>query len=401
MSPDGEAAARALVSRPDIARLLSVLDEDGEETRIVGGAVRNVLLGREVRDVDLATTALPKRTMARAAAAGFRTVPTGLAHGTVTVLVQGTPFEVTTLREDVETDGRHAVVRFGRDFTADARRRDFTVNALSLRRDGTVEDEVGGIPDLASGRIRFIGEADLRIREDYLRILRFFRFWAEYGQGPIDADGYAASIRARDRLARLSRERVRAEFLKLLAAPRAVEGVTLLEHGGLLARLVGRIGDAGRLRRAAAAGSDPIGRLAAFLVRSTEDARHLREILRLSNAEHGRLDLYAGALARLVGRAHPLDAAEARRLAVLYGVKALRDAGAAVLAEPRPVLTEDGRDLLARYAAGRAEAPLFPLAGQDLVERGIPPGPALGRRLAEERQRWIEAGCPDEWLMRP
>lgn len=394
-----EEAARALVSRPKVARLLAVLDGDGEETRIVGGAVRNVLLGREVRDIDLATTARPEVTIARAGGAGFKTVPTGIAHGTVTVIVRGRPFEVTTLREDVETDGRHALVRFGRDFAADATRRDFTVNALSLRGDGGVADEVGGLADLAAGRIRFIGEADRRIQEDYLRILRFFRFWAEYGRGPIDPDGLQAAIRGRDGLARLSRERIRAELLKLLAAPRAVEATALLEESGLLARLVGRIGDAGRLGRAAAAGADPIGRLAAFLVRTAEDAHHLREALRLSNAEHARLALYAGALARLVGRPHPLDAAEARRLAALYGVDAARDAAATILGEPRPVLTEDGRETLARYAAGQVEAPVFPVTGQVLVERGIVPGPALGRRLAEERRRWLEAGCPDTWTV--
>ncbi|MDB5592207.1 CCA tRNA nucleotidyltransferase [Enterovirga sp.] len=396
MSLDRE-AARALSSRPDVARLLAVLDGDGEETRIVGGAVRNVLIGRPVRDIDLATTALPAEVAARAERAGCRTVPTGIQHGTVTVIANGRPFEVTTLREDVETDGRHAVVRFGRDFAADAERRDFTVNALTLRRDGTVQDTVGGLADLAAGRVRFIGEAARRIREDYLRALRFFRFWAEYGRGPLDAAGYEAVIGARDGLARLSRERIRTELLKLLAAPRAVEALALLETGGLLGRLVARVCDLGRLGRAAACEADAVGRLAACLVRSPEDAGGLREALRLSNEEFARLERYAAALARLVARTEPLDEAELRRQAVLNGAEALKDVAAATLGEPRPVLTAEAARLLARYRAGEAQPPRFPLTGADLVAAGLAPGREIGRRLAEAREAWLAAGCPERW----
>ena len=167
-----------LLSRPALKRLIAALDGDGEETRIVGGAVRNALLGRPVADVDLATTATPDTVAARAKAAGFKPVPTGIAHGTVTVVADGAPYEVTTLREDVETHGRRATVRFGRDFRADAQRRDFTINALSVGADGTVHDHVGGLADLEAHRVVFIGEPAARIREDYLRILRFFRFHA-------------------------------------------------------------------------------------------------------------------------------------------------------------------------------------------------------------------------------
>jgi len=390
------AAAAALAARPGIDRLLAVLDRDGEETRIVGGAVRNALIGRPVHEIDLATTARPKDTMRRTGRAGFKTAPTGIEHGTVTVVVDGMPFEVTTLREDLDTDGRHAVVRFGRDFAADAQRRDFTINALSLARNGAVQDYTNGLADLAAGRVRFIGEPLGRIREDYLRILRFFRFQAEYGVGPIDPVGLDAAIRGREGLARLSRERIRAEFLKLLAASRAVETAGLLQHAGLLGRLVSAVGDGGRLARAAAAGADGVGRLAAFLVRTAGDAQRLREELRLSNAEHDRLSVYAVALLRLVSRTEPVDAAEARRLVVTLGVEAVRDAMAAVAGEPRPTLTEDGRALLARYLSGSEPRPRFPLTGADLVRQGVPPGPEVGRRLAEARQAWIEAGCEDE-----
>jgi len=209
----------AVLAEPRLRRLLTALDGNGEETRVVGGAVRNALFGRRVKDVDLATTALPEETARRAREEGFKVVPTGIEHGTLTVIVGGEPFEVTTLREDVETDGRHAVVRFGRDFAADALRRDFTINALSVRADGEIRDYTGGLADIAAGRVRFIGSARGRIREDYLRILRFFRFFAEYAQGPIDADGLHAAIHERAGLERLSRERIRTEFLRLLAAP--------------------------------------------------------------------------------------------------------------------------------------------------------------------------------------
>ena len=169
-----------------LPRVMAALDGNGEETRVVGGAVRNALLAEPIGDIDLATTAVPDEVIRRAAAAGFRTVPTGIDHGTVTVIVNGRPFEVTTLRRDVETFGRHATVAFGRDWKTDAERRDFTMNALSATADGTVHDYVGGLADLGARRVRFIGDAAKRIAEDYLRILRFFRFHAAYGEGPPD-----------------------------------------------------------------------------------------------------------------------------------------------------------------------------------------------------------------------
>src|SRR6266516_4723594 len=186
-----------------LAKLLALLDRDGEEARVVGGAVRNALLGHPPGEIDVATTALPAEVMRRAAAAGFKPVPTGVAHGTVTVVIEGHPFEVTTLREDVETFGRHATVRFGRDWVRDAERRDFTMNALSLSPDGIAHDYVGGLADLRARRVRFIGDAATRIAEDYLRILRFFRFHALYGDGHPDADGLHAAIVARAGLGQL------------------------------------------------------------------------------------------------------------------------------------------------------------------------------------------------------
>src|SRR4051794_16288976 len=283
---DREALA-ALLRRPALARLLAALDGAGEEARVVGGAVRNALLGRPVRDIDVATTATPEVVTARAREVGFRPVPTGIEHGTVTVVVEGAPFEVTTLREDIETDGRRAVVRFGRDFDADARRRDFTINALSLGRDGRLHDPVGGLADLAARRMRFIGDPAARIREDYLRTLRFFRFHAEYGEGDLDRAGLEAAIREREGLGVLSPERIRAELLKLLTARRGVALVEALADAGLLTRLTGGVGEIGRLGRAASHARDgepdALRRLAALAVTTREDAERLRERLRLSN----------------------------------------------------------------------------------------------------------------------
>jgi poly(A) polymerase len=272
-----------------LGRLLATLNRDGEEARIVGGAVRNALLGEPIGDVDIATTTLPAEMMRRAAAAGFKPVPTGIEHGTVTVVVDGQPFEVTTLREDIETFGRRANVRFGRDWQADALRRDFTMNALSASVDGTVHDYVGGLADLASRRVRFIGEADQRIAEDYLRILRFFRFHAAYGHGPLDQQGLAACIAARAGLDQLSRERVRMELLKLLLARHATPTLAVMVESGLLVPVLGGVPDLAAFsnvaKAAAAAGlpADAVHRLGALAVRVTEDAERLWQRLRLSN----------------------------------------------------------------------------------------------------------------------
>jgi tRNA nucleotidyltransferase/poly(A) polymerase len=387
---DLDAPAR-LVERPELRRALDALAVPGEETRLVGGALRNALLGRAVNEVDLATTLLPEETMRRARVAGLKAVPTGIEHGTVTVVVHGTPFEVTTLREDVETDGRHAVVRFGRSFEQDALRRDFTVNALSLGEDGRLHDYSGGVADLEAGRLRFIGDPRQRIREDYLRVLRFFRFSADYAEGPLDPAGLDASVRERDGLAILSRERIRTEMLKLLTARRAAEILAVLSETGLLLRVGGGVPELGRITRAPP--QDTTARLAAVLVRTDEDAERLRERLRLSNAEHDKIATFARLLSRLKSRAL-LDRAEARRLAVLHGTEPLLEALSIIAGEPLPIVSEDGAAQIEAFRAG-ADAPVFGLTGSDLIRDGVDPGPELGRRLAEAKRAWLDSGCPD------
>ncbi|MGQ0445237.1 MAG: CCA tRNA nucleotidyltransferase, partial [Beijerinckiaceae bacterium] len=297
----GAAAPRVLAVLFEDEALLGVfaaLDQEGEETRIVGGALRNALLGRPAREIDLATTLLPDAIMARAMAAGLRAIPTGIAHGTVTVAAFKRTFEVTTLREDIATDGRHAKVLFGRDFKSDALRRDFTMNALSMTRGGRLFDYTGGLDDIAARRVRFIGEPARRIAEDYLRILRFFRFSADFGEGPLDAAGRLAAIRQRDGLARLSRERTRAELLKLLSAQRAAGVCADMCADGLLHPLIASVPNPARLRRAAVIvpPQDPLLRLAALCVKLPEDAARLRDRLRLSNSEAERLERAAIAL---------------------------------------------------------------------------------------------------------
>src|SRR3954449_9214808 len=223
------------------ARVLALLNGDGEEARVVGGAVRNALLKIPTGDIDIATTAVPDEIVRRAKAAGIKSVPTGIEHGTVTLVVDSQPFEITTLREDTETYGRRAKVAFGRDWVRDAERRDFTINGLSVDAEGVVHDHVGGLADIAAKRVRFIGDAGQRIAEDYLRILRFFRMHAAYGSGEPDRAGYLACIGGRAGLANLSAERVRMEMLKLLVAEGAVASVQAMADGGLLLPIFGGV----------------------------------------------------------------------------------------------------------------------------------------------------------------
>lgn len=387
-------SARALLADPALARVLAAVDAGGAQTRVVGGAVRNALMARPVNDIDCATTALPQEVVERARAAGLKAVPTGIEHGTVTVVCDGRPFEITTLRRDVATDGRHAEVAFGTDFAEDARRRDFTINALYLDREGRVHDFTGGLADIAARRVRFIGDAGERIREDFLRIMRFFRFSADYGEGPLDAAGLAACVRERHGLARLSRERVRAELLRLLAARRALEVVGAMADSGILGLITGGVGAPGRMARAAARGGDALVRLAALAVGLPEDAERLRERLRLSNGEYTRLVAAGALIARLHGRTVPIDAQALRRLVLEHGLQPVVDALVVVEGEPTPVLTEDARAQRDAYVAGREAPPVFPLTGKHAAKAGVAPGPRMGRVLARARGLWLDADMP-------
>ncbi|MGH6770390.1 MAG: CCA tRNA nucleotidyltransferase [Xanthobacteraceae bacterium] len=381
-----------------LAQVLDILDCDGEEARVVGGAVRNALIGAPLGDFDIATTAIPKEVIRRAEAAGFKAVPTGIDHGTITVVVDGKPFEVTTLREDVETFGRHARVAFGRDWKRDAERRDFTMNALSLSRDGTIHDHVGGLADLAARRVRFIGEAGKRIAEDYLRILRFFRFHASYGHGGVlDREGLAACIAGRAGLDALSRERVRMEMLRLMVAPHAVPTLAVMAEAGLLEAVLGGVpllasfSNMMKLEGELSLVPDAVRRLGALGVNVVEDAERLRERLRLANAEYERL-------ASMAERWRQISAAtaEADARALLYRLGPQTYSDRVLLAWARAwdegVANEPWRKLAT--LPERWHAPSFPLKAADFIARGVPRGPALGEALRAAEDAWIAAGFP-------
>jgi poly(A) polymerase len=377
------------------SRVLKLLNAGGEEARVVGGAVRNALLDIPVNDVDIATTALPEEVVKRAKAAGIKCVPTGIEHGTVTLVADGQPFEVTTLREDTETFGRKAKVSFGRDWVGDAHRRDFTINALSIGADGVVHDYVGGLEDLAVRRVRFIGAPEQRIEEDYLRILRFFRFHAAFGAGEVDRDGYIACIKERAGLANLSAERLRMEMLKLLIADGAVEATTAMADGGLLQMIIGGVSYGGTFAAMIAAEktlglkADPMRRLAALAVGLPEDARRLATRLRLSNNEAKALDSMGHRWWRLAG----MDEARARRRLYRLGEERYRDrlllawARAGIASDPVPWIE------LARLPQ-RFTPPKFPLRASDFIARGVAEGPALGHVLTLAEDAWLAADFP-------
>lgn len=387
----------------DLQRLIAVLSEGGEKARIAGGAVRNALLGEAVADIDIATTTTPEETTRRVEAAGYRAVPTGAEHGTITVIAGHRPYEVTTLRADVETDGRRARVVFGRDWKADAERRDFTINGLYAEADGTVVDLVGGLADLEARRLRFIGDAGTRIREDYLRILRFFRFFAWYGDGRPDTEGLMASARLKEGLDRLSAERVWAELKKLLAAPDPSRALLWMRQSGVLTRVLpeserwGIDAVHGLVKAEKDLGwpADAMLRLEAIVPPDAERMAALADRLKLSKAESARLaewslakaiapDTTEGALARLLYRGDrqaladrlTLDLAAARARAVTHTEDLVKAGGYARLLK-----------FLDRWSK-----PAFPLRGADVLALGAKPGPQMGALLAHLELDWIESG---------
>ena len=381
-----------------LPRLLAVLDRDGEEARVVGGAVRNALLGLDVAEIDVATTAVPDEVVRRVTAAGFKPVPTGIAHGTVTVVINKHPFEVTTLRQDVETYGRHAKVAFGRDWRTDAERRDFTINALSATRDGAVYDYVGGLDDLGARRVRFIGDPHKRIAEDYLRILRFFRFHAAYSHGHPDAAGLAACIAGRGGLDQLSRERVRMELMKLLVAPHAAPTLTAMADAGLLLRFLGGVpylasfANMAKVEAAVGAAPDPARRLGALAVIVAEDAERLWQKLRLTNNEHERLASMAEGWRRISSGFGELAA---RALLYRLGPETFTDHALLGWARSQASAHDEAWHTLATLPH-RWTAPVFPLKAADFIARGVEKGPVLGAVMRAAEAAWIAAEFPEE-----
>ncbi|HUO54554.1 MAG TPA: CCA tRNA nucleotidyltransferase [Rhodoblastus sp.] len=396
MSPDKQAAIAALLARPTLKKVFAALH--GEDLRVVGGAVRNALLGEPVADIDLAVAALPEQVAAKAERAGLRVVPTGIDHGTVTLVLDHAHFEITSLREDVETDGRRAKVRFGGDFAADAQRRDFTINALSIDEEGKLYDYVGGLDDLARRRVRFIGDPRQRIAEDYLRILRFFRFSACYGAGPLDPEGFAACIALREGMESLSRERLGGELLKILSFPRSAAVIDTMSRAGLLAFLHVAPWPA-RCRRLqailAARGGDGLLALAGLALHSAGDAEKLASSLRLSRAQKRRLGELADVAAAWHGAQVAPSPAELREQLFLHGAQAARDALCLIQAESG-VDPDDPAFQSADAFLRDTPAPKAPFAAADLLARGVKQGAGLGAALKRLQAAWIRAGFPQD-----
>jgi poly(A) polymerase len=399
VSPDPRLAAAEWLRAPATQDILAVISAGGGEARVVGGAVRNTLMERPVTDIDIATSVSPQDVMARAETAGFGVVPTGLAHGTVTVIAGHKTFEVTTLRRDVETHGRHATVAFTEDWSTDAHRRDFTINALYCDADGRVYDYTDGLADLTARRVRFIGRAEDRIEEDYLRILRFYRFTAAYADGVIDRSGHEACAAMQDGLDQISAERIRSELLQLLTAAHAPIVLSEMDEAGLLSRLLGGGGDIVTFARLAAIelandiAVNPVRRLHALAVHGPASASRLRDRLRLSKAEYERLaDL------DFPDRAFEPDADELWAKSFLYrhGGELFRDG--VLLTWARDVAA-DPTDPLRRQRLTLEQhwpIPKLPVSGKDVRDLGVPPGPEIGQVLELLDQWWMAAGFPDD-----
>lgn len=383
-----DSATQAWMTAPETKRVLAALGEG----RFVGGAVRNALLDLAVSDIDIAVPMPPDETIKRLEKAEIKFIPTGMEHGTVTAIINGKPFEVTSLRRDVETDGRHAVVAFTDNWQEDSARRDFTMNALYAGPDGEIFDYHGGVADLIAGKVRFVGDAATRIREDYLRILRLFRFQAWYGKGDMDADALRAAAAAKAGLRELSGERIAKELLRLLECPGPVPALRMMAASGILSELLPYALRLPRLEHLVAIETenqfrpDALLRLSALLPDEVDAARQVAERLRLSNAERARLEALA-----VPGDKIPLhlSAAEVRRLLYRIGSPRFHDlvllSWAAGL-RGSPVIY--WRMLLS--IADGWERPRFPLTGHEAMEAGLAEGPEVGRVLGLVEAWWLE-----------
>lgn len=404
--PQGDLGPQPWMAATPTRAVMAALTADGADVRFVGGCIRDALMKRPVQDIDIATPDPPERVIELLERAGIKAVPTGIDHGTVTAVVDGKPFEVTTLRRDTETDGRHAKVAFTDDWVIDAERRDFTINAMSATPDGAVYDYNEGIADLAHGRVRFIGRAETRIEEDYLRILRFFRFFGGFGRPPIDRVALSACRLHAAELKRLSRERVRAELLKILLVPDPADVLIHMRGAGVLDVILPEAGDIARLRmlnwletraiNIAGVEPDAIRRLAALLDPKNAEtaALGIAERLRLSNAERARLiDMAAPTL----DVSADLDVDEAPRVLRRLGPDRTRDLALLAWAGELTVQARLERARTDAYIALLEQCvhwmpPEFPLTGDDVIALGVDPGPEIGLLLDRVEDWWENGG---------
>ena len=370
-----------------LRRVIDAIASGGGETRVVGGAVRDALLGHIVGEIDLAASLPPEKIMEILSSAGIKCVPTGIDHGTVTAVVDHKGYEITTLRRDVETDGRRAKVEYTDNWQADAARRDFTMNALYADANGKIYDYFRGREDLTAGRVRFIGDARARIKEDVLRIMRFFRFTAWFAQNAADADGLAACRELAGSIPTLSAERVWREIIKLLAAENPTPSWQLMKDAGVLPQVLPQAENITRLQSLLAIEQkyamppSPLVRLAALLPQDDKIAENIAKQLKISNREADKLYILAMLPEKLKGK---LDPTPFRRALYEYGPDACRDAALLLGAE------NPGSDLgPALDAASAWERPPFPVQGGDVLALGIPAGPKLGELLRTVEEWWI------------
>jgi len=380
------------MTAPETRAVLDALAAGGADARFVGGCVRDAWLGRKVKDIDIATHAPPERVIELLEAAGLRAIPTGVEHGTVTAVSGKVQYEITTLRRDVETFGRHARVEFTDDWKEDAARRDLTMNALSCTADGVVYDPFGGLQDMAAGRVRFVGDARQRIQEDVLRLLRFFRFHAHYGRGEPDAEALAACTEMAPQLPTLSGERVRGELSRLLGAKDPAAVWRLMLDRGVMAHLLpeatetARLDGLVRLEHDLAEPAEPVRRFASVLSTDRAGALKAAEVLKLSNADRDRL----AALVEPPMAVSTSDNAVKRRQALyrLGDAELYRDlVMLAAVDAPGPVALDAVKTALA--TANDLPTLKLPIAGRDLLALGLKPGPDMGKLLKEVEAWWI------------
>ncbi|MBK3737044.1 CCA tRNA nucleotidyltransferase [Azospirillum brasilense] len=392
MTVNARIAPQPWMTAPETRAVFDALAAGGADARFVGGCVRDAWLGRKVKDIDIATHAPPERVMALLKAAGIGAIPTGIEHGTITAVAGKAHYEITTLRRDVETFGRHARVEFTDDWREDAARRDLTMNALSCTLDGCVYDPFGGLADMAAGRVRFVGDPRQRIEEDVLRLLRFFRFHAHYGRGAPDEAALAACAEMAPRLPTLSGERVRGELSRLLAAPDPASAWALMIRLGVMAHLLpdavrtARLDGLVRLEHDLDEPPEAVRRFAAVLDADRAGALAVAQTLRLSNADRDRL----AALTEPPMAVAPYDGPVKRRQA-LYR---LGDAGLyrdlvllAAVDAPGPMTLDAVKAALA--TAEDLPSLVLPIAGRDLLAMGMPRGPAVGALLKQVEAWWI------------
>ncbi len=388
---------------PGLQNLFDILDKDGEETRVNGGAVRNSILGETIGDVDLSTTLTPDKVLQRLEDAGVKAIATGLSHGTITAVIDKHPYEITTLRSDIETDGRRAVVEFGRSWMEDAGRRDLTMNALYCDRHGNIFDPLGGYQDLLSRNVRFIGEASQRIEEDYLRILRFFRFFARYGEGRPDGDGLKACARLKDGISSLSVERVWMELKKILGVSDPSRALLWMRTTGVLTQTLPEsekwgidfIADLVSAEQDLGWGVEMMARLQIMLPPNPEKMEELAARLKFSGLEKKRLLEWAKA--ELPNSA--ISKVELEQILYRDGRQAIHDRIRNEIVRQRHIARDNDEALVKAEKFANLldwttnwQRPVFPLKGRDLRKAGVNSGPQMGEELKRLEDEWVESG---------